>query len=121
MIEGGGEERLKWLTLQVDLGVCQVADFPPEIFVEAHAARECLSKARLLHAQPEDAPEAAGVDYEVNEEVPSGMVAEALSLMAAGTVNIKLPDVLVSCLMPDAAFKAGSHQTHYAVSSQVTF
>ncbi|BDA44462.1 hypothetical protein COCOBI_05-6470 [Coccomyxa sp. Obi] len=73
----------------------QVADFPPEIFVEAHAARERLSKARLLHAQPEDSPESAGVDYEADEEVPSGMVAEALSLMAVGTVDIKLPDVTV--------------------------
>lgn len=93
-----------------DLGVCQVADFPPEIFVEAHAARERLSKARLLHSQPGDPPESAGVDYEADEEVPSGMVAEALSLMAVGTVDINLSGVTVSGLTPKAASQAATRQ-----------
>ena len=99
--------------------MCQVVDFPSDIFVEAHAARERLSKAGLLAELPEGPPEPAGVDYEADEEVQSGMVAEALSLMAAGTVDIKLHNVTVSGLPPVAGFWSSSLSS--SVRNQHTF
>lgn len=63
--------------------------------MEAAAARKRLAGAKLLQQPPAGAPEGARVDYSADEEVPSGMVAEALSLMTTGQFNISPCDVMV--------------------------
>ncbi|KAK9915548.1 hypothetical protein WJX75_000584 [Coccomyxa subellipsoidea] len=76
----------------------QVADFPPEIFVETAAARERLRAAQLLQPPTqllEQTPEAAALEFAADEELPSGMVAESLSLLAAGALDLRPHNVMV--------------------------
>ncbi len=83
--------------LNIIAAALQVADFHPEIFVEAAAARERMRTARLLQEPP---AAAAVLEYAAEEEVSSGMVAEALSLLAVGELYIQTHDVTVSQLLP---------------------
>jgi hypothetical protein len=86
----------------------QPLDLAPEIFIEAAAARGRLD-AGLLGA-PLDAAVldprigVPSVAFEEGEEVPSGMVAEALALMAAGELDVRPGMVKVLSLFLLQAF-----------------
>lgn len=95
--------RVKLTVRNAALLLSQVADFPPEIFVETAAARELLRAAQLLQPPTqllEQTPEAAALEFAADEELPSGMVAESLSLLAAGVLDLRPHNVTVSHPLP---------------------